>query len=150
MPATDEKIIVADNDSMMRGLVRSMLDRPGRTVLLCADGLEAVEVAAHTLASLVLLDLKMPRMTGTEACRTIREMQRYADVPIVVMTVFDEDHRRREVLREGATAFLAKPFSRDQLIRAIAPLLAPSFAPGGRSADRAAIRPAIRAASQGR
>lgn len=119
----EETLIIADNDSMMRGLLRTMLFQPNRTLLLCNDGIEAVELAAHTLASLVLLDLRMPRMDGNEACRQIREMPRYATVPIVIMTVFDEDTFKRAALRDGATAFLAKPFSRDQLMRALVPLL---------------------------
>src|ERR1700691_3534299 len=84
----DETVIVADNDSMMRGLLRTVLEQPGRTLLLCADGMEAVELAEQTLATLVLLDLRMPRMDGIEACRQIRELPRYATVPIVILTVF--------------------------------------------------------------
>ncbi len=123
MAIVDETVIVADNDSMMRGLIRTMLDQPRRTLLLCADGTEAVDMAAHTLANLVLLDQRMPKMEGSEACRHIRELPRYARVPIVVMSVFVDDHFQRAALREGATAFLPKPFSRDQLLRAIDPLI---------------------------
>ena len=71
----DETVIVAENNSMMRGLLRTILEQPKRTVLLCADGLEAVEVASQTLATLVLLDLRMPRMGGIEACQLIRESE---------------------------------------------------------------------------
>ena len=87
----DETVIIADNDSMMRGLLRTVMAREGRTLLLCADGSEAVELAAQTLATLVLLDLRMPRMGGIEACLQIRELPRYETVPIVVLTVFVGD-----------------------------------------------------------
>lgn len=120
----DETVIVAENDSMMRGLVRSMLARPGRALLLCADGAEAVNLAAQTLAALVLLDFRMPRLDGIEACRRIRALPRYGTVPIIVTTVFDEEMPQRKALRAGASAFLPKPFSRDQLLRAIEPLMA--------------------------
>lgn len=123
MPGSDETIIVADNDSMMRGLLRTVLDQPGRTVLLCADGMEAVELATQTLATLVLLDLRMPRMGGIEACMRIRELPRYATVPIVILTVFDGDTLKRRALRAGATSFVAKPFSRAELLMAINPLI---------------------------
>jgi len=119
----DETVIVADNDSMMRGLLRTILVRPGRTLLLCADGLEAVELASQTLATLVLLDLRMPRMGGIEACMQIRELPRYATVPVVILTVFDGDALKRRAAMAGATAFLAKPFSRAQLLRVIDPLI---------------------------
>ena len=119
----DETVIVAENDSMMRGLIRMMLARPGRSLLLCSDGMEAVELAAHSLATLVLLDLRMPRMDGIEACQHIRALPRYEAVPIVIATVFDGDVSKRKALMAGASAFLPKPFSSDELLRAVNPLI---------------------------
>jgi CheY-like chemotaxis protein len=120
----DETVIVADNDSMVRGLLRTALEQPKRTILLCADGLEAVEFATQTLATLVLLDLRMPRLDGVEACRQIRALPRYSRVPIVILTVFNGDGMKRRALRAGATAFLGKPFSRAALLTALNPLIA--------------------------
>jgi CheY-like chemotaxis protein len=120
---SDETVIIADNDSMMRGLLRTALEQPRRTLLLCADGLEAVELATQTLATLVLLDLRMPRMDGLEACLQIRGLPRYGSVPIVILTVFDGDTPKRRALRAGATSFLAKPFSRGELLSAVNPLI---------------------------
>jgi CheY-like chemotaxis protein len=119
----DETVIIADNDSMMRGLLRTALAQTGRTLVLCADGTEAVELAAHTLATLVLLDLRMPKMGGIEACLQIRELPRYASVPIVILTVFDGDTLKRRAIRAGATAFVGKPVSRGQLLEVVNPLI---------------------------
>jgi CheY-like chemotaxis protein len=119
----EETVLIAENDSMMRGLLRTVLERPGRKLLLCVDGAEAVELAAQTLATLVLLDLRMPRMDGIEACGLIRELPRYAAVPIVILTVFDGNVLKQKATRAGATAFLAKPFSRDQLLGVVNPLI---------------------------
>jgi two-component system chemotaxis response regulator CheY len=119
----DETMILAENDSMMRGLLRTILEQPRRTLLLCADGIEAVQLAGQTLAMLVLLDLRMPRMDGIEACKQIRQLPRYAKVPILILTVFDSDIVKRRALRAGATAFLAKPFSRTQLLQQVNPLI---------------------------
>jgi CheY-like chemotaxis protein len=119
----DETVIIADNDSMMRGLLRTALEQPGRTLLLCADGAEAVQLASQTLATLVLLDLRMPRMGGIEACMQIRGLPRYATVPIVILTVFDGDTLKRRALTAGATSFLGKPFSRLQLLQVVNPLI---------------------------
>src|SRR3954451_16700606 len=107
---------------MMRGLLRSALEQPKRTLLLCADGMEAVELASQTVATLVLLDLRMPRMGGIEACLQIRDLPRYASVPIVILTVFDGDALKRRALGAGATSFLAKPYSRAQLLGVVNPL----------------------------
>jgi two-component system chemotaxis response regulator CheY len=119
----DETVIIADNDAMMRGLLRTALEQPRRTLLLCADGFEAVELANQTLATLVLLDLRMPRVDGIEACLRIRQLPRYASVPIVILTVFDGDVLRRRALRAGATAFVGKPFSRGALLQVVSPLI---------------------------
>jgi CheY-like chemotaxis protein len=121
---SDETVIVADNDSMMRGLLRTVLEQPKRTILLCVDGAEAVELASQTLATLVLLDLRMPKLDGIEACHQIRSLPRYATVPIVILTVFDVEGMKRRALRAGATSFLSKPFSRSALLAALNPLIA--------------------------
>jgi CheY-like chemotaxis protein len=119
----DQTIIIADNDSMMRSLLRTALEQPRRTLLQCVNGLEAVQLAEQTLATLVLLDFRMPRLDGIEACRLIRALPRYGRVPIVILTVFDEEQVKRHALRAGATAFLAKPFSTISLLRGLNPLI---------------------------
>lgn len=119
----DETVIVADNDLMMRGLLRTALEQPKRTILLCVDGLEAVELASQTLATLVLLDLRMPKMDGIEACEQIRALPRYRTVPIAILTVFVGEGMKRRALRAGATTFLGKPFSRIALLGALDPLI---------------------------
>jgi CheY-like chemotaxis protein len=120
----DEIVIVAENDSMMRGLLRTVLDQPGRRLLLCADGAEAVDRASAAQATLVLLDFRMPRLDGIETCRLIRDLPGYGPVPVVMLTVFDNPNTRRKAIRAGVSAFLGKPFSRDQLLRVIGPLIA--------------------------
>ena len=124
MDIPDETVIVADNDSMMRGLLRTALERPRRILMLCADGTEAVAAAEESAATLILLDMRMPRMDGLEACRAIRELPGYEVVPIVILTAFDGNASRQRAMRAGATSFMVKPFSRDRLIGDIGPLIA--------------------------
>ena len=124
MDIPDETVIVADNDSMMRGLLRTALERPRRILMLCADGAEAVATAEECAATLVLLDMRMPRMDGLAACRAIRALPGYGAVPILVLTAFDDRDSRDRALRAGATSFMVKPFSRDRLIGEIGPLIA--------------------------
>jgi CheY-like chemotaxis protein len=120
---TDETIIFAENDAQLRGVLRTALQCPGRTVLPCSNGWEAVEFASEVLADLVLLDMRMPRMDGVEACRLIRELPRYADVPIVFLTVFKDEADKRRALAAGATRFLGKPFTQATLLGAVNELL---------------------------
>jgi CheY-like chemotaxis protein len=120
----DETVIFAENDAQMRGVLRTMLEHPGRTVLPCADGLEAVELASHVLANLILLDLRMPRMDGVQACRLIRDLPRYAGVPIVFLSVFKDEADKHRALSAGATRFLGKPFTPAEVLREVNGLLA--------------------------
>ena len=119
----DQRLIVADNDSGMRGLLRTVLDHPRRALFFAANGQEAVEVAQRTPADLILLDMRMPQLDGLEACAKIREMPRYRDIPIVILTAFDGDLARRKAKRLGATMFLTKPFTTDNLLRTLGPLI---------------------------
>jgi two-component system chemotaxis response regulator CheY len=120
----EQVIIIAENDSMMRGILRSVLERPRRVLLLACDGVEAVSYAAGVQAVLVLLDLRMPRLDGIAACREIRVLPNYKDVPIVILTGFDDERARREAARAGATAFFVKPFTTVNLLRGLTPLIA--------------------------
>jgi CheY-like chemotaxis protein len=120
----DQRLIIADNDSAMRSILRSVLDYPRRALFLAANGMEAVEFAQHVHADLILLDMRMPQMDGLDACARIREMPRYQEIPIVILTAFDGENARRKAKRLGATAFFVKPFSTDSLLRSLVPLIA--------------------------
>ena len=118
-----QNLIIAEHDFTMRNILRSALEHPRRAVYLAADGGEAVNYAEHMQADLILLDMRMPRLDGLEACARIRGMPRYRDTPIVILTAFDGDNARRKAKRAGATAFFVKPFTINGLLRGIAPLM---------------------------
>src|SRR5689334_19299072 len=115
-------VIVADNDSIIRGILRSVLEAEGFTVLQAVNGVEALNFAVHTHARLIILDYRMPKLDGLTCCMHIRALDGYADVPIVILTAFDDAGIRDGAARAGATAFLAKPFKPIDLLRTIAQL----------------------------
>jgi CheY-like chemotaxis protein len=116
-------VIVADDSIIIRDNVRAALGEPWR-IFLAANGAEAVEYARGIKAELVLLDFRMPRMDGLDACSVIRTMANYATVPIVLLTAYDNSKLRGRAAGAGATAVLAKPFTTAQLREAILPLIA--------------------------
>ena len=67
-------VIVADNDYIIRNILRSLLESKGFTVLSAIDGLEAVDYATRTIARFVILDLRMPKLDGFAACSQIRQL----------------------------------------------------------------------------
>jgi DNA-binding response OmpR family regulator len=135
-------VIIADDDGMIRDIVRSLLDRAGFTVLQAKDGYEAIDCARRTYARLVILDYRMPRLNGFATCGEIRALPGYAAVPIAMLTAFDDEDMRAASVRAGATAFIGKPFTPVELLSAVADLLDPtgcSAMPTGLAEPRALI-----------
>lgn len=112
-------VIIADNDQIVRGILRTMLEAEGFTVLQAIDGREAIGFAACTQARFVILDYRMPRLDGLAACAEIRQLPGYADVPIVILTAFHDDEARSAAQRAGASMFFTKPFRPIDLLRAL-------------------------------
>ena len=116
-------VIVADDDPMIRGILRSKLEAAGLTVFVANNGLEVVELAAKMQAALILLDLNMPKLNGLLACQRIRQLPGNADTPIVVLTSHTGKDAETATERVGATAFLAKPFRSATLLAVLSKYL---------------------------
>lgn len=111
-------ILVIDDEEDIRGLVALMLETLGYAVDLAANGREGLAHAQQRRPDLILLDLKMPVMSGGEFAIEYRRSYPEQDrVPIVVMTAADHASRRSQEI--GANDFLAKPFSSDELMNVV-------------------------------
>lgn len=117
-------ILVADDDELIRRLLKFVLAGAGYDVQLASDGDELVQLARTATPTLILTDLSMPVLDGVAAIRQLRDEERTASVPIIALSAcFDLEHDARDA---GATAFLLKPFSLDDLLARIAALLSPA------------------------
>ena len=123
-PSEKSGIIVADDDAMIRDVVRANLAAIGQDVFLAYNGQEAVTIASRMQASLVILDIKMPKLSGFDACAQIRQLPGYEATPIVMLTFDDRDRTRKLATRSGATMFLVKPFGSAALMLALSEVLA--------------------------
>src|SRR5579872_5748828 len=135
-------VIIADNDYIIRGILRSVLEDRNFSVLPAVDGIEAIDLAVRTRACLVILDYMMPRLDGIATCAEIRCLPAYRNVPIIILTVFDDDSTRTAAQQAGATMFLTKPFRPIDLLQAVTRLLGLSKADSGldnTTGDRAAF-----------
>ncbi|HEX4518546.1 MAG TPA: response regulator transcription factor [Gaiellaceae bacterium] len=112
-------LLVDDEPSLVRGL-RYALEREGYDVDVETDGESAVEAALSRELDLVLLDLMLPRLSGTDACRQIRAA---SDVPIIMLTARDSERDLVHGLEIGADDYVTKPFSAAELMSRIAALL---------------------------
>jgi len=110
------KVLVVDDEPKIRMFIRANLEARGYEVHLAQDGIEAVEMAARMNPDVVVLDVNMPRMNGIEACRRIRE---WADMPIIILSVRDEEGDKVRALDEGADDYVTKPFGIEELLARI-------------------------------
>jgi len=113
-------VILAENDALMRGIIRTVLLRAEQQVFPVCNGVEAVMLAHRFRARLVLLDIAMPRLNGLLACEAIRALPDYAEVPIVMLTGHDDERFRLAARRLGANDFIVKPFQPNALLARLA------------------------------
>jgi two-component system alkaline phosphatase synthesis response regulator PhoP len=116
-------VIVADDDPLIRSVLKAKLEAIDQEVFLANNGLEAVELASRIQASLVILDIRMPKLDGVHACEQIRQLPGYALTPIVMLTFDDTERAQRLTARAGATMFLVKPFGSAALMLALSKYL---------------------------
>lgn len=111
-------VIVADDNGTVRLAAARILAALGMRVLTAGNGLEAVHLAeSHPEASVVVLDVVMPVMSGLDAFRQLRALR--PELPILLVSGYDENHAARDLARQPHAAFLAKPYRVDQLARVI-------------------------------
>ncbi len=135
-------VIVADDDPMICSVIRAKLEALDQTVLVAGDGLEAVRFASRIKASVIILDLNLPRLNGLLACQQIREMPHNAMTPIVILTSMHGKEVETAAARVGATMFLTKPFRSAQLLQELSRFLSIDDVTRHmitRSAERAAL-----------
>ena len=110
------KVLVVDDEPKIRMFIRANLEARGYDVYLAQDGTEAVEMTGRVVPDVIVLDLNMPRMDGIEACRRIRE---WADIPIIVLSVREDEKDKVRALDEGADDYVTKPFGIEELLARI-------------------------------
>ena len=110
MPA--DVILVVDDESQIRRVVRNMLTPESARVLEAANGREAVDLAAAQRPALIVLDLGLPDVSGLDVCREIRA---WSDVPIIVLSARHSDQEKVALLDAGADDYVTKPFSPSEL-----------------------------------
>ncbi|MCR5778627.1 MAG: response regulator transcription factor [Lachnospiraceae bacterium] len=122
------KILVVDDESRMRKLVKDFLNKKNYTVLEAADGVEALDrFFEEKDISLVILDVMMPKMDGWQVCKEIRA---YSKVPIIMLTAKAEERDELQGFEAGADEYISKPFSPKILVARVDALLRRSNALG--------------------
>ena len=106
-----ELILIVDDNENNRKLARDVLEFAGFETLMATGGIEGVALAQEHLPALVLMDIRMPDLSGTEALKLLREDSRTAEIPIVALTSSTMHGDEERFLKEGFDGYLAKPIS---------------------------------------
>lgn len=116
-------ILVADDEAVLRALVRATLSSAGYDVLEAADGDEALELARSARPDLIVLDRMMPGRSGLDVLHELQAEPELAATPVVMLTARTRAADREAAAAAGAVRFVAKPFSPRELVRIVADLL---------------------------
>ncbi|MBV5260833.1 response regulator [Synechococcus moorigangaii CMS01] len=124
------RILVVEDSISQREMISELLKSNGILVDVASDGVEALETlsqmaknAAETLPNLIVLDIVMPRMNGYELCRRLKSDPKIQHIPIVMCSSKGEEFDRYWGMKQGADAYIAKPFQPAELIGTIKQLL---------------------------
>jgi two-component system, OmpR family, KDP operon response regulator KdpE len=106
------KILIVDDEPQITRVLRTALSTQGHSLRIAANGVEGMEAVHIWKPDLVITDVSMPQMNGVELCREIRAV---SQIPIIVLSVRNQDHMKVEALDAGADDYVTKPFSIQEL-----------------------------------
>lgn len=116
-------ILVAEDERDIRELIAFTLTFAGHQITQASNGAQAVELAPQARPDLIMMDVRMPKMTGYEACRAMKDMEETRHIPVVFLSAKGQDEEIEDGLEAGAVDYILKPFAPDELTRRIDEIL---------------------------
>lgn len=113
------RVLVIDDSNTIRRSAELFLHQGGHEVLLAEDGFDALAKVHDHEPDLIFCDILMPRLDGYQTCAIVRGHPRFAQVPVVMLSSKDGLFDRARGRMVGSTEYLTKPFTKDQLLRAV-------------------------------
>lgn len=117
------KILIAEDERDIRDLITFTLTFAGYQVVTAANGEEALQKARAEIPDLIMMDVRMPKMTGYEACIEMKKDEQIKHIPVVFLSAKGQDSEVNTGLEAGAVEYILKPFSTEQLIGSVKELL---------------------------
>lgn len=117
------RILIAEDEPDIRELVAFTLRFAGHEVTTTMNGEEAYNTAQDMIPDLIMMDVRMPRMTGYDACRAMKQIPALKDIPVVFLSAKGQDSEIQTGIDAGAEDYLLKPFAPDQLVERVKAIL---------------------------
>lgn len=119
-------VLVADDDEDILALVSFCLDRTEHEIINARDGEEALKITIDRHPDLLVLDLRMPKLTGHDVLRLLREKEAGSGTRVIVLSAYAQNETVARVLEEGADDYLSKPFDPEVLRKRVEAVLGAS------------------------
>lgn len=116
-------VLVVDDSNTVREMIADLLGKVGIKVLEASDGAEAKQKIEASPPDLVVMDIVMPNMNGYELCRWVKNNRTTQDIPVVICSSKGEEFDRYWGMKQGADAYIAKPFRPDEMVETVKQLL---------------------------
>jgi twitching motility two-component system response regulator PilH len=116
-------VLVVEDSLTQREMISELLKGSGLKVIVAGDGIEALEQVQSSSPDLVVLDIIMPRMNGYEVCRRLKGNQKTQNLAVVMCSAKKEEFDRYWGIRQGADAYISKPFHPQELVGTVKQLL---------------------------
>ncbi|MDA0265398.1 MAG: response regulator [Cyanobacteria bacterium] len=116
-------VMIVDDSSALREMIAGLLSNAGMTILEAKDGIEAQQKLQASTPDLVVLDIVMPNMNGYELCRWIKNNPGTQNVPVVICSSKGEEFDRYWGMKQGADAYISKPFRPNEMVETVKQLL---------------------------
>lgn len=118
------RILIAEDERDIRELIEIVLTHIARhEVIKATNGAEVVELAPQVMPDLIVMDVRMPRMTGYEACAALKQIEAVKDIPVVFLSAKGQESEIDTGLQVGADDYILKPFAPDELVKRINEIL---------------------------
>ncbi|MER5449557.1 response regulator [Streptomyces sp. NPDC002764] len=138
MPGTSGRVLVVDDNKVIRQLIRVNLELEGLEVVTAADGAECLDVVHQVRPDVVTLDVVMPRLDGLRTAARLRSDPRTRDLPLAIVSACTS-YEVETGLDVGVDAFLAKPFEPAELVRLVEQLIQQRRNGGGAGGDDSSL-----------
>ena len=121
------RILIVEDDHRNMTLLHDLLKAHGYEILKASDGLEAMNVARNERPDLILMDIRLPTISGLDATRLLKQDNQTNAIPIIAVTAFATPEDENMALESGCAAYITKPVNIDELLRKIRSFLSASL-----------------------